>query len=116
LKESQPGAAVLGADERREVLEGIATILGNSPDSVALDEPILNPGKEIEEFDLLEILIELEDRFDVEIEEEVIERSTGGRFNEVQKRLTPRQLFAIVAEATRAAQQSNGGGSGGDEN
>ena len=96
---SAPSA--LGSAEQVQVVEAVATILGDAPESIDLDRPILNAGREIEEFDLLEIMIELEDRFDVEIDEGSIERASGGRFDQIQKTLTPRQLFGIVAEATR---------------
>lgn len=82
------------------VVEAVAEVLGTAPSSVALDEPILNPEKGIEEFELLDILLGLEDRFDVEISEDAIEQVTGGRFDDVQKQLTPRQLLRIAVKAT----------------
>lgn len=82
------------------VIEAVAEVLGTAPSSVALDEPIIQPEKGIEEFELLDILLGLEDRFDVEINEDAIEQVTGGRFDDVQKQLTPRQLLGIVAKAT----------------
>lgn len=82
------------------VIEAVAEVLGTAPSSVALDEPIIQPEKGIEEFELLDILLGLEDRFDVEINEDAIEQVTGGRFDDVQNQLTPRQLLGIVAKAT----------------
>ena len=49
------------------------------------------------------MVLALEDGFDVEIGEEAFERALGGDFREVEKRLTPRDLFAVVAEALRKA-------------
>ena len=98
IEDSPKQQSMFGSAEERKVMGAVSAILG---ESIELNQPILNPGKDIEEFELLEILIELEDRFDVEIDEEAIERASGSRFNEVQKRLTPRLLIDIVAEASR---------------
>ena len=98
---SQKADSPLGDAQQQQVIQAVAKVLGNTPESVALDQPIINPGRGVEEFELLDILLELEDRFDVEISEEVIERATGDRFDDVQKQLTPRQLFDFVAEAVK---------------
>ncbi len=89
----------LTAPQQRQVVEAVAEVIGGAPGSIALDQPILDPGKGVEEFELLDILLGIEDRFDIEISEDAIERATGGRFDDVQKQLTPRQLFGIVSEA-----------------
>ncbi len=83
----------------REVIEAVASRLGRKTGDVALDEPILDERKGVGEFELIEILLELEDRFDTEIDEDLLESVTGGRFDDIQKELTPRQLFQVVATA-----------------
>lgn len=85
----------------REVIEAVASRLGRKTGDVALDDPILDERKGVGEFELIEILLELEDRFDTEIDEDLLESVTGGRFDDIQKELTPRQLFQVVAAAKR---------------
>lgn len=87
--------------QEQEVIDAVATHLGRNTSDVALDEPILDERKGVGEFELIEILLELEDRFDTEIDEDLLEMVTGGRFDDIQKELTPRQLLQVVAAAKR---------------
>lgn len=91
--------AALTDPQQRLVVEAVAEVLGTAPETIAMDQPIIDPAKGIEEFELLDILLGIEDRFDIEISEDAIERATGGRFDDVQKQLTPRQLVSILSEA-----------------
>lgn len=103
--ETQRRAAPDGLAEaqRAKIVGAVAGVLGKPMSEVPLDRPLLDPAGDIEEFDLVEMVLALEDGFDVEIGEEAFERALGGDFREVGKRLTPRDFFAVVAEALRKA-------------
>ena len=90
------------ASETLRQVSEIVAVVGKVPvREVDPDQPILDLSDKLGESELLDIFIEIEDRFGIEIEEDAIERATGGRFDDIKGRLTPRQLGKICEEAAR---------------
>jgi acyl carrier protein len=84
------------------VREVVAHQLGIDPSAVSMDRPISDPPLGADELDLVEIVMELEDRLGVEIPDAALERHLGGAFGKGPARITPAQLVAVAADAPKA--------------
>lgn len=84
---------------RQKVAEVIARVLEIDGAALDRDARLIDSGRGTDEFDLLEVLLGLEDAFGAEISEEVIAEALGGGFDATKLRMTPRLLFRVVEVA-----------------
>jgi acyl carrier protein len=69
--------------------------------AIPMDQPISDPPLKADELDLVEIVMELEERLDIEIADAALERR-GGSFSKGPIRITPSQLISIARESPKA--------------
>lgn len=67
--------------------------------AIRMDNPISDPPTKADDLDLVEIVMNLEERVGVEITDAAIERYLGGKMLNTPPRITPNQLARIVGEA-----------------
>ena len=82
----------------------IAELLKVNASAIPMDKSISDAPVKADDLDLVEIVMELEDRHGVEISDAAIERYLGGKFGVAPPRITPNQLAAIVREAPKLQQ------------
>lgn len=69
--------------------------------SIPMDKPISEPPLRADDLDLVEIVMELEERHGVEISDDAVERFAGGKLGKVPTRITPNQLAEILRQAPK---------------
>jgi acyl carrier protein len=85
----------------RTVRAAIADLLKVDASSIPMDQPISSPPLKADELDLVEIVLELEERLDIEIDDATVERQAGP-LGKGPLRITPNQLVTIAREAPKA--------------
>ena len=86
----KPKASVAPATVERGVREVLAQQLGRRPEAIAMDTPLVHPTVGADELDIVEIVMALEDRFKIAIDDAKVEPG-----------LTPRHLVNIVEQILR---------------
>ncbi len=84
------------------VRAAIAAVLKVDSSTIQMDKPFSDPSLKADELDLVEIVMELEERFGVEISDAALERSAGGKLGKDLLRLTPKQLVSAIQEAPKS--------------
>jgi acyl carrier protein len=79
----------------------ISDLLKVDSSAIPMDKPISEPPLKADDLDLVEIVMELEERQGVEISDAALERYAGGKFGKGPIRITPNQLVLIVREAPK---------------
>src|SRR5437868_14700378 len=74
----------------------ISELLKVHPSSIAMDKPISDPPLNADDLDLVEIVMELEERHGIEIADDSVEQYTGGKLRKGPVPITPNQLASIV--------------------
>ncbi len=90
----EPGAA------EKSVRATISDLLKVDSSAIPMDRPISEPPLRADDLDLVEIVMELEERKGVEISDAAIERYAG-KLGKGQIRITPNQLVSLVREAPK---------------
>jgi acyl carrier protein len=101
-KENSPDAA------EKLVRAVIADLLKVDSASIQMDKPISDPPLKADDLDLVEIVMELEERHGIEIADAAVERYIGGKLRKGPVPITPNQLALIVREAPKARQPKSG--------
>jgi acyl carrier protein len=86
----------------RTVRAVISDLLKVNSSAIPMDKPISDPPLKADDLDLVEIVMELEERNEVEISDAAVERY--GKLGKGPIRITPNQLVAIVREAPKRQQ------------
>jgi len=86
------------------VRQVIADLLKADPASIQMDKPISEPPLKADELDLVEIVLELEERLNVEISDDAVERYAGAKSGKQSLRITPNQLVSLAKEAPKPQQ------------
>jgi acyl carrier protein len=81
----------------------ISELLKVDSAAIPMDLPISDPPLKADELDVVEIVMELEERLGIEVSDAAIERYAG-KLGKGPIRITPNQLVAIVREAPKAQQ------------
>ena len=97
---TSPPKAKLDAAEKL-VRTVIAELLNVDASAIVMDKPISDSPMKADDLDLVEIVMELEERQGVEIKDAAIERHLGRKFGAGSPRITPNQLAQIVREAPK---------------
>jgi acyl carrier protein len=84
----------------RVVREVIADLLEVDAAVIPMDRPISDPPLKADDLDVVEIVMEVEERLGIEIADAAIERQAGGTL----ERITPNQLVSVAREAPKAQQ------------
>lgn len=91
---STPGQSALTAEQKT-----VRTILAEQfkvePSAIGMDQPITEPPLSADDLDLVEIVMELEDRFGISIPD------TSVPLVSEKSQLTPNQLVSVVQEAQK---------------
>jgi acyl carrier protein len=69
--------------------------------AIQMDKPISDPPINADDLDLVEILMELEDRLGVEISDDAVERYAREKPGKGTARITPNQLMSIIQESPK---------------
>ena len=84
------------------VRSAIARVLKADASSIQMDRPISDPPLKADELSFVEIIMELEDRAGISIDEEIMDRH-GGKLGDGPIKVTPNQLVKMVEDAPKAA-------------
>jgi acyl carrier protein len=76
----------------------IANTMKANPASIDMNRSLSDPPLKADELDLVEMVMELEDRLGISVPDEELERA-GGTVGKGSVRLTPAQLVTIVSKA-----------------
>jgi acyl carrier protein len=68
---------------------------------INMDRSITDPPLNADELDLVEMIMELEERHGIEISDAAVNRVTGGTLGKGPSRITPNQLASIVRGASK---------------
>lgn len=68
---------------------------------IPMDKPISAPPLNADELDLVELVMELEDRKGIVISDDALDRFTGTKFGKGPVQITPNQLVLLVREAPK---------------
>ena len=82
----------------------ISDLLKVDSSAIPMDKPLSDMPLKADELDLVEIVMELEERHGVEISDAAVERYMGEKFGKGPVRITPNQLVSIVREAPKLQQ------------
>lgn len=82
----------------------LAERLKTDASAIPMDKSISDPHLRADELDLVEIVMDLEERHGVEITDAAIEKYLGGKFGDGPARITPNQLVTVVREAPKLDQ------------
>jgi acyl carrier protein len=96
-----PSNPVSADSAERDVRATISELLKVDSTSIPMDKPISEPPLNADDLDLVEIIMELEERQDIAISDDAIERYVGAGFGKGPIRVTPNQLALIVREAPK---------------
>ncbi len=66
-----------------------------------MDKPLAGPPLKADELDIVELVMELEEEFNVEISDAALERMTGANQGKRFAQVTPAQLAALVKSAPK---------------
>lgn len=88
----------------RAVREVIAGVFGVDAATIPMDRPISDPPLRADDLDLIEIVMELEERLGIEVADAAVEPYLGGLPPKGPARITPNQLVSIAREAPKAKQ------------
>ena len=80
----------------------ISDLLKVDSSAIPMDKPLSD--LKADELDLVEIVMELEERYGVEISDAAVERYSGEKLGKGPVRITPNQLVSIVREAPKLQQ------------
>jgi acyl carrier protein len=69
--------------------------------AIPMEKSISDPPLKADELDLIEIVMDLEERQGIEITDAAIEKCMGGKLGVVAVRITPNQLVMVVREAPK---------------
>jgi acyl carrier protein len=99
-----------GDSAEKSVRTVIGELLKVDPASIAMDCFISDPPLKADELDLVEIVMELEDRNNVEFSDEAIEKHLGGKLGGGggPARITPNQLALILRAAPKMHRRGKG--------
>ncbi len=99
---SKPHSTPVVVDPAEKVVrQVIGKLLKADPASIAMDKSIAAPPLKADELDIVEIVMDLEERLHIEVSDAAIERYNGGQLS-AAVRITPNQLIAMVKEAPKA--------------
>src|SRR5262249_10399918 len=88
--------------EENAVRAVISELFKVDASAISMDKPISEPPLNADELDLVEIVMALEDRQNVVIPDEALDRYVGGKVGRIPVfRITPSQLASIVREASK---------------
>lgn len=79
----------------------ISELLKVDSSTIPMDRPISEPPLKADDLDLVEIVMELEERQGVEISDAAVERYARGKLGKGPIRITPNQLVLLVKEAPK---------------
>jgi len=95
-----PVVAFVGCGRQSEteisVRKIIAAQLKGTPEAIQMNVPLRD--QKADDLHLVEILMTLEERFEVKIPDQIIEKYAGGKVGHTWSKLTPSQLVQIVEE------------------
>ncbi len=100
-----PAAAVKQADEepisntKAAVLAELGKHFKVASESIDVNRSLMVPPLKADDLDLVEIVMNLEERFQVEIPDSLIEKHGNGKLGDKSFDLTPLQLVTIVDES-----------------
>lgn len=99
-----PSAADSLSDEaiEKSVRQCVAAQFQVDGQSIEMDMSISTPPLNADDVDLVEIIMELEDRLGVSISDEAVDRANGGTLGTGQVRVTPQQLVDLVKSSPQA--------------
>lgn len=81
----------------------LAEQLGIERSRIVMDRPIAGPPLGADELDLVEIVMEIEDHFDVTLSDEELVKIAGGTETEMPTRITPSHLVKLTKDAVKRA-------------
>jgi acyl carrier protein len=87
----------------RVVREVIADLLKVDAAVIPMDRPMSDPPLKADDLDLVEIVMEVEERLGIEIADDALERQ-GGRLEKGLVWITPNQLVSVARKAPKAQQ------------
>ena len=90
-------------DADRAVREAMASVFDVKPSSVDMNRPLGDPPFNADELDLVELVMEVEERLGVEIPDAKIEELEAGQPKKAPVRVTPAQLVEIARQAKPAS-------------
>ena len=96
----------------RDVRATLSELLKVDSTAIPMDKPISEPPLKADDLDLVEIVMELEERRDIAISDDAIERYAGAEFGKGPIRVTPNQLVLIVREAPKGQLRTQGSKAG----
>jgi acyl carrier protein len=90
------------------VREAIAKVIGKKVDPLPLDQPLASPPLKADDLDLVEAVMEIEERLDIEIRDEDLERAAGAKgVANLSRYVTPAMLISL-AEKGKARRVQRG--------
>lgn len=93
--------AITAEDVERVVREKIAELMAVDAATISMDRPLSDPPLKADALDCVELVMELEERFEIVIPDASIERYTGADIKLFAK-ITPNQLALIVLAELKA--------------
>ncbi len=102
----QGAAPSVKDDAERTVREVVAKTLNVNPASLNMDAPISDPPLNADDLDLVEMVMELEERLSIQIPDALVEKHVGGAFPAGKKapvRITPARMAEMVREAMKSS-------------
>lgn len=82
----------------------ISELLKTEQSAIPMDKPIFGPPLNADELDLVEIVMELEERKGIEIPDEALANYMPEGSEKVTVGMTPNQLVSIITEASKRMQ------------
>jgi acyl carrier protein len=94
-------------DSEAAVRAAMATIFKIDPSAIDMDRPLGEPPTKADELDLVELVMEIEERLQIEISEKQVEALLGGDVRKGPIRVTPAQLVTLAKEGKPARPKPN---------
>ncbi|WP_206107847.1 acyl carrier protein [Paludisphaera rhizosphaerae] len=103
---AEPGSAVASDPSdpvQISIRDLIVERLAVDRSKVDMNRPIGDPPLSADDLDLVELILDIEERFDVSIPDEELEKVTGAPAAELPSRITPAHLATLAKQAMERA-------------
>jgi acyl carrier protein len=86
-------------DPEEVVRAAMSAVFKVQPSSVDMNRPLCDAPTKADDLDLVELVMEIEERLGVEIPDEKVQEFLGGQLGKVPIRITPAQLVVLAQQA-----------------
>jgi acyl carrier protein len=105
--QSQPIGGASGSTSARDpeaaVRSAIAAVFKVDPSAVDMNRPLSEAPFKADDLDLVELVMEIEERLGVSIPDERVEEMSGGKLARGPIQITPAQLVTLAKQAKRSS-------------